>query len=201
MARVAFPNGIAMYATYTTVTDYCPCELLPATAGEASRIVSASSREEADLRLDTVRRRHVGMPRDEYQRSIPPLADGNLPDDVVEVRIKVPEYNDEGWTSKASKGARLVAGQTSAESGADERRKEDCRLRAADRAAQSAMTRSVVRDRVGHAMRATESRLIAWWTWFRSRSDGATAHDRRSWIEDDRRWIRCGDLPPGQRAN
>lgn len=61
--------------------------------------------------------------------------------------------------------------------------------------------RYVVRNRDGHVLRETDSRLIAWWVWFRARSDGATAHDRRNWIEDSKSWLRCGDLPSGQRAN
>lgn len=61
--------------------------------------------------------------------------------------------------------------------------------------------RYVVRDRAGRLLRETDARLIAWWVWFKSRSAGATAHDRISWIEDEKSWLRCGDLPPEQRAN
>lgn len=61
--------------------------------------------------------------------------------------------------------------------------------------------RYVVRDRAGRALRNTESKLVAWWVWFRNRADGATAHDRRSWIERDKSWLRCGDLPPEKRAD
>ncbi|WP_156432568.1 hypothetical protein [Burkholderia sp. MSMB1498] len=190
-----------MYTQYTTVTDHCFRELLPATADEASWIMDADTREETDERLDTVCRKHAGMSWDEYQRAMPRPDEASLPGDVEEVRISIPNYDDEGWASEASKGARLVVGPTSAEWAADEREKEECRLRAADRAAESAKPRYVIRDRTGHALLETDSRLVAWWAWFRSRRDGATAHDRRSWVEDDRNWLRCGDLPPGQRAN
>lgn len=201
MARVAFPDGTAMYTTYATVNDYCARELLPATADDASWIAWADSRAETDNRLDAVCRRHVGMSWDEYQRSIPTLDDARFPDDVEEVRITVPGYDDEGWTSRASKGSRIVVGPTSSEWAADERKKEQYRILAADRAAQSAKPRYVVRDRAGYALRETDSRLVAWWSWFRRRSDGATAHDRRSWVEDNRSWLRCGDLPPEKRVN
>ena len=61
--------------------------------------------------------------------------------------------------------------------------------------------RYIVRNREGNSLRETDSRLIAWWVWFRARSDGATAHDRRSWVEDRKSWLRCGDLPSGHCAN
>jgi hypothetical protein len=51
--------------------------------------------------------------------------------------------------------------------------------------------RYVVRDREGRALRETESKLTAWWVWFSNRRDGATAHDRRNWIEDEKSWLRC----------
>lgn len=58
--------------------------------------------------------------------------------------------------------------------------------------------RYVVRDSAGDAIRETDSRFIAWWTWFRRRSTGVTAHDRLSWIDDERRWLRCeGNLSAG----
>ncbi len=62
-------------------------------------------------------------------------------------------------------------------------------------------SRYVVRDRKGHAVRETDSKLVAWWVWFRGRNDGATAYDRRSWIEDNESWLRCGDLPSAKREN
>jgi hypothetical protein len=201
MARVAFPDGTAMYTTYTTVTDCCARELLPAAVDDVSWIACAESREETDQRLDTVCRRNVGMTWNEYQRSIPIPDVARLPDDVEEVRITVPNYDDEGWTSKASKGARVVVGPTSTECAAGERTKEQSGLLAAERAAQTTKARYVVRDRTGHALLETDSRLVAWWSWFRRRGAGATAHDRRSWVEDDRSWLRCGDLPPGKRVN
>jgi hypothetical protein len=61
--------------------------------------------------------------------------------------------------------------------------------------------RYVVRDSAGRVLRETDSRLTAWWVWFRNRRDGATAHDRLSWIEDEKSWLRCGDLPPEKRAH
>lgn len=62
-------------------------------------------------------------------------------------------------------------------------------------------SRYVVRDRAGRALRETDSKLVAWWVWFNNRNDGATAHDRLSWIEDEKSWLRCGDLPPEHRAH
>lgn len=47
-----------------------------------------------------------------------------------------------------------------------------------------------VRDESGEMLRATDSRLMAWWTWFRRRRQGATAHDRLSWVVDERSWLR-----------
>lgn len=61
--------------------------------------------------------------------------------------------------------------------------------------------RYVVRDKTGRKIKETDSRIIAWLTWFARRSEGATAHDRFSWIEDEKSWLRCGDLTPDQRRD
>ncbi len=60
--------------------------------------------------------------------------------------------------------------------------------------------RYVVRDAQGDAVRETESRFFAWWVWFRRRNFDYTAHDRRSWVEDESSWLRCGDLPAAKRV-
>lgn len=58
--------------------------------------------------------------------------------------------------------------------------------------------RYIVRDSAGLAIRETDSRFVAWWTWVRRRSAGVTAHDRLSWIDDERSWLRTeGDLSVG----
>jgi hypothetical protein len=120
IARVTFTDGTEMYTPYTTVSDQCHRELLPATAAEASWLMSADTQEDSDQRLDSVCRKHTGMSWDEYQRAMPNPDDTSLPSDVEEVHITVPNYNDEGWASRASKGTRLVVGPTSLECSAEE---------------------------------------------------------------------------------
>lgn len=186
MACVTFSDGTQMYTKYTTVTDHCFREILPAT-------------DEAQ-RLDVVSRKYTGLTWEDYQVSFV-LLDAGLPEDVEAVRVTVPGYDDTGWATTASRTRGLVVGPTSAEWAAAEREKGERRLRVAYHVAQSTKPRYVVRDRTGHVLRETDSKLAAWLAWFRGRRDGATAHDRRSWIEDEKRWLRCGDLPPEQRAN
>lgn len=125
IARVAFSDGTTKYTAYTTVTDHCFRELVPTTAAEASWIMGADTREETDQRLDTVCRKHVGMSWDEYQRARTNAEDADLRGDVEEVRITVPNYDDEGWTTKASKGTRLVVLPTSLEGATEERERQE----------------------------------------------------------------------------
>ncbi|HDR9474395.1 hypothetical protein [Burkholderia multivorans] len=59
--------------------------------------------------------------------------------------------------------------------------------------------RYVVRDRAGRPLCETGWRVAAWFVWLAHRSSGATAHDRFSWIVDDKSWLRCGDMPCQER--
>lgn len=195
IAHVVFPDGTQMYTTYSTVTDDCIPNLLPATMDEIDWIRDGSDREDSLQRLNVVCRRHTGCDWGGFVGSEAPLDKNHLPSDTAQVRVIVPGYDEEGWITTASKTAGLIVGPRSAECANREREEEERLLQIADRHYLSMKPRYVIRDRSGRALGETNSRLVAWWTWFRSRKDGATAHDRRSWVEAGHRWLRRGDLP------
>lgn len=55
-------------------------------------------------------------------------------------------------------------------------------------------SRYVVRDATGKVLSETDNRFVACWAWLRDRRNGAQAHDRLRWIEDERSWLRAGDM-------